>query len=101
MKAMRSDELRTEQRYVVVSSDCHAGLPWKDYGPYLDPQYRDEFDSWVAKMETTPLVVGGSKLDLRGKKIWDSLAAEEAVKAGGHTAPGTRISASGSWTGKA
>lgn len=31
-------------RFLVVSSDCHAGLPPKQYGEYLDPQYREMFD---------------------------------------------------------
>jgi predicted TIM-barrel fold metal-dependent hydrolase len=31
-------------RYLVVSSDGHAGLPAARYREYLDPQYRDAFD---------------------------------------------------------
>jgi len=31
-------------RYLVISSDCHAGLPPERYRDYLDPQYRDAFD---------------------------------------------------------
>jgi predicted TIM-barrel fold metal-dependent hydrolase len=31
-------------RYLVVSSDCHAGLPPERYRDYLDPKYRDAFD---------------------------------------------------------
>lgn len=36
-------------RYLVISSDGHAGLPPERYREYLDPQYRDEFDIRVAK----------------------------------------------------
>ena len=32
------------ERYLVISADCHAGLPAEGYREYLDPQYRDEFD---------------------------------------------------------
>jgi predicted TIM-barrel fold metal-dependent hydrolase len=32
-------------RYVVISSDCHAGLPPERYREYLDPKYRDAFDA--------------------------------------------------------
>ena len=32
-------------RYLVVSSDGHAGLPPEQYRDYLDPQYRDAFDA--------------------------------------------------------
>lgn len=31
-------------RYLVISSDCHAGLPPEQYRDYLDPQYRETFD---------------------------------------------------------
>ena len=31
-------------RYLVISSDCHAGPRPERYRDYLDPQYRDEFD---------------------------------------------------------
>ena len=31
-------------RYIVVSSDCHAGLPGAKYRDYLDPKYREMFD---------------------------------------------------------
>ncbi len=32
-------------RYLVISSDCHAGLPPERYRDYLDPQYRETFDA--------------------------------------------------------
>jgi predicted TIM-barrel fold metal-dependent hydrolase len=31
-------------RYLVISSDCHAGLPPERYRDYLDPKYRGTFD---------------------------------------------------------
>ncbi len=31
-------------RYLVISSDCHAGLPPEQYRDYVDPQYRETFD---------------------------------------------------------
>ena len=31
-------------RYTVISSDCHAGLPPEGYRDYLDPQHRETFD---------------------------------------------------------
>ncbi|MGI9294424.1 MAG: amidohydrolase family protein [Pseudomonadales bacterium] len=33
------------ERYIVVSSDCHAGLQPESYRDYLDPQYREIFDA--------------------------------------------------------
>ncbi len=32
-------------RYLVISSDCHAGLRPEEYRGYLDPQYREAFDA--------------------------------------------------------
>lgn len=32
------------ERYLVISSDCHAGLQPEKYRDYLDAQYRDAFD---------------------------------------------------------
>ncbi|MDE0885562.1 MAG: amidohydrolase family protein [Myxococcota bacterium] len=32
-------------RYLVISSDCHAGLPPEQYRDYLDPGYREAFDA--------------------------------------------------------
>ena len=32
-------------RFIVVSSDCHAGLQPGEYRQYLDPQYREIFDA--------------------------------------------------------
>ena len=31
-------------RYLVISSDCHAGLPPEQYRDYVDPKYRETFD---------------------------------------------------------
>jgi predicted TIM-barrel fold metal-dependent hydrolase len=31
-------------RYLVISSDCHAGLPPEQYREYLDPEHRPAFD---------------------------------------------------------
>jgi len=35
-------------RYVVISSDCHAGLPNPEYREWLDPEFRDTFDEFLA-----------------------------------------------------
>ena len=32
-------------RHLVISSDCHAGLPPERYRDYLDPRYRELFDA--------------------------------------------------------
>jgi predicted TIM-barrel fold metal-dependent hydrolase len=35
-------------RYLVISADCHAGLPNEQYRDWLDPQYREPFDTYLA-----------------------------------------------------
>lgn len=34
----------TVDRFTIISSDCHAGLPAQQYREYLDPQFREVFD---------------------------------------------------------
>ena len=34
-------------RYMVISSDCHAGLPSEEYREWLDPEYRDAFGEYL------------------------------------------------------
>ena len=31
-------------RLMMISSDCHAGLPPERYREYLDPEFREAFD---------------------------------------------------------
>ena len=36
--------MQQQERHIIISSDCHAGLPAEKYRDYMDPQYRDMFD---------------------------------------------------------
>ena len=45
---MTSDAI-VDGRYVVISSDGHAGADLLDYKPYLEAKYHEEFDEWAAK----------------------------------------------------
>ncbi|MGH9235795.1 MAG: amidohydrolase family protein, partial [Acidimicrobiales bacterium] len=38
-----------EERYLIISSDCHAGLPSAEYRDWLDPEHRDTFDHHLAE----------------------------------------------------
>ena len=42
------------ERYLIVSSDCHAGLPCEEYRPFLDAKYLGAFD--VSSASVTPAV---------------------------------------------
>ncbi|MGW3635083.1 amidohydrolase family protein, partial [Streptomyces sp. NPDC005122] len=37
-----------DDRYTVISADCHAGADLLDYRPYLAKEHHDEFDAWAA-----------------------------------------------------
>ena len=37
-------------RYLVISSDCHAGPPADLYRSYMDPEYRDQYDAFLASL---------------------------------------------------
>ena len=70
-------------RYVVVSCDSHAGAPWADYRPYMEKRHLKAFDEWLATMRSQPALVGGTRVDIRGKQITEAFEHEEAVQAGG------------------
>ncbi len=55
-------------RYTVISADCHAGADLLDYRDYLDPDFRDEFDSW-AKTYVNPFA---DLADADAERNWDS-----------------------------
>ena len=42
---------QSTEHYLVISSDCHAGLPNVQYREYLDPEYRDVFDQSLVARE--------------------------------------------------
>jgi len=63
-------------RYIVVSSDGHAGAQMEDYRDYLESRWLDEFDEW-AKSYVNPFT------DLRGEtayRNWDSKARLEELE---------------------
>ena len=36
-----------DDRYVLISADCHGGGELRDYRPYLPTKFHDEFDAWA------------------------------------------------------
>ena len=35
--------------YVIISADCHAELPTEQYREYVDPEYREDFEAYLAE----------------------------------------------------
>ena len=40
-----------QQHHVVISADCHAGAAIRDYKPYLEKKYHEQFDQWDASID--------------------------------------------------
>ena len=38
--------MKADDRYILISADCHAGANHESYREYLEPKYLDEFDAW-------------------------------------------------------
>src|SRR5688500_4641961 len=72
----RWDEL---DRYLIITSDAHAGATMVDYKPYLDRRWHDEFDAWVAGI-TNPWA---DLVSEQAKCNWDSDARLKAMDADG------------------
>lgn len=56
-----------DERYTIISADCHAGGSHADYREYLDPKFRDDFDAWRGKYKNPYKDLG----DQRRLRNWD------------------------------
>ena len=48
--------MNSDDRYVVISADCHAGGEIHEYRDYLASKYHDEFDAWF-QYEHMPMLL--------------------------------------------
>jgi predicted TIM-barrel fold metal-dependent hydrolase len=65
-------------RYMILSSDAHAGAPMAAYKDYLPARWHDEFDAWLAAV-VNPWV------DVNDTRNWRSANRVEAMDAEGVT----------------
>ena len=56
-----------DHRYVVISTDTHAGANFLDYKPYLPTRLHDDFDDW-AKTYQSPF---DDLIIATAKRNWD------------------------------
>lgn len=56
----------TKDRYLIISADCHAGLPSERYRPYLDEKYLPAFDDFLG--ERSAAIQEMERLGLHNKK---------------------------------
>ena len=47
---MTTDVNTSNDPYIIVSSDTHAGLQCEDYRPYLESSLHGEFDDFLAEL---------------------------------------------------
>jgi predicted TIM-barrel fold metal-dependent hydrolase len=72
-------------RYLVISSDGHAGPPPAVYRDYLDPPFRSPFDEYQAALEA------GRMVDNEFVKEWNEETGDHEMKAGYEPAVRDRI----------
>ncbi len=72
----------TIDRYVVISTDTHAGADIGDYKPYLPARLHDEFDAW-AKTYVSPF---DEQTIAAASRNWDHALRIAEMDAAGGTA---------------
>jgi predicted TIM-barrel fold metal-dependent hydrolase len=68
-----------DERYVLISADCHGGGALLDYRPYLPARLHDDFDEWSASYEITFDDLKGEL----GERNWDSARRQRDLEAEG------------------
>jgi predicted TIM-barrel fold metal-dependent hydrolase len=80
------------ERYVAISSDCHAGADLRDYKPLLAREWHDDFERWAADfsdpwMEVEEMVAPGpiniGVVSAGSSWNWDSDARMNALEEDG------------------
>jgi predicted TIM-barrel fold metal-dependent hydrolase len=59
------------ERYLVISSDCHAGLPNVEYREWLDPEHRPAFDEYLAERTKQLQLAQRGMLNERFAEEWE------------------------------
>ncbi|MBW2726079.1 MAG: amidohydrolase [Deltaproteobacteria bacterium] len=88
-----ADALKDLDRYLLITSDSHAGPDHRQYKPYLDKKWRDEFDLWVREVDEWQIemqsVMGprsiavGGDMELDGSRNWDTARRLKETEADG------------------
>src|SRR5450432_874875 len=54
-------------KYLIISSDCHAGPPPEKYREYMDPRYRAQYDDFLGSLEGLRVVTNAAQAKFRDK----------------------------------
>ena len=68
-----------DDRYILISADCHGGGALTDYRPYLPRKLHAEFDAWADSYEITFDDLKGEL----GERNWDSKRRQADMEADG------------------
>jgi predicted TIM-barrel fold metal-dependent hydrolase len=68
MSTATATEVETDERYTIISADCHAGGSHKAYREYLDPEFIEDFDAWRGEYRNPYKDLG----DNRRLRNWDN-----------------------------
>jgi predicted TIM-barrel fold metal-dependent hydrolase len=74
--------IEADDRYTIISADCHAGGSHAAYREYLDPKFLDDFDAWRGKYKNPYKDLG----DTRRLRNWDNEMRNSQQEADGVTA---------------
>jgi predicted TIM-barrel fold metal-dependent hydrolase len=72
----------TIDRYMILTSDSHAGASTDGYRPYLAPRWHDDYDRWVASIRNPWVDLRDPE---RAKLNWDADARTAVMDAEGIT----------------
>ncbi len=76
--------------YTLISSDCHAAPPMKDYRAFVEPRFRDDFDRWLEQTEKKAAAE-------RRKRIGGNLFDEDYMKEAMESEPIASGGMEGAW----
>ena len=71
----------SDERYLLLSADCHAGASLDTYRDYLDPEWREEYDAWRGRYSNPfrDLQGGGRTRNWDGERRQHELEADGVV----------------------
>ena len=67
----------SDDHYIIISADTHAGGSHAQYREYLDPKYRDDFDAWRDKYKNPFKDLKDTDLRIRN---WDTRAPQRTTR---------------------
>src|SRR5688500_3078396 len=73
---MTQTPARADEPYMIISSDCHAGLPNAEYRDWLDPEHRATFDAHLAERTKMLELAQRGMLNAEFAQEWESENAE-------------------------